>query len=135
MARPASAARATANATGSRNEFGCQVDLEQRRGVGREPEEGAVAEREQAGVAEQQVEAQADQGEQRDLAGDRDRQAQRAGEQRQDGERDSEDQERVAEDPEAVHSSRATFSPIRPRGRSSRTSTMSAYIEASAAGG
>ena len=135
MTRPDSAARATANAIGSEKRAGRQMDLEQRRGVGGQPEEGAVAEREQARVAEQQVEAQADQREQRDLARDRDRQAERAGEERQDDERGREDQERVAEDPEAVHSSRATFSPISPRGRSSRTSTMSAYIEASAAGG
>ena len=56
-----------------------EVDLEQRRGVGGEAEEGAVPEREQARVAEQEVEAEADQREQRDLARDRDRQAERAG--------------------------------------------------------
>ena len=133
--RPVSAARATAKAIARRKELGREVELEQRRGVGGEPEERAVAEREQAGVAEQQVEAEADQHEQRDLARDRDRQAERAGEERQDDERRREDQERVAEDPEAAHSSFATFSPISPRGRSSRTRTMSAYIEASAAGG
>ena len=79
MTSPASAASATANARGRTNEFGRQVDLEQRRGVGGEAEEGAVPERQQAGVAEQQVEAEADQREQRDLARDRDRQAQCAG--------------------------------------------------------
>jgi len=129
--------RGEGDGEGDRQEKGArrEVELEQRRGVGGEPEERAVAEREQARVAEQDVEAEADQREQRDLARDRDRQAERAGEERQEGERRREDQERVAEDPEAGHSSLATFSPISPRGRSSRTRTMSAYIEASAAGG
>ena len=44
MTSPASAASATANATARTNEFRRQVDLEQRRGVGGEPEEGAVPE-------------------------------------------------------------------------------------------
>jgi hypothetical protein len=114
---------------------GPDQQLKQRRRVGGEADERAVAKRQQARVAEQQVEAEADQREQDDLGGDEGRKADRLHGKRQDPQRGGQDHERVPQDAEAVHSSRSSRSPISPRGRSSSTSTMSAYIEASAAGG
>ena len=72
------------------------MDLRERGAVGREPEEQAVAEREQAGVAEQQVEAEPDHHEDRDLGGRAPGVARRDHGPRQNDQREGEDQQRMA---------------------------------------
>ena len=111
------------------------VDLHERRGIGRQPEEGAVAEGEETRVAQEEVEAQAHQGEERDLGGQALGHADGPHGPRQQEQRRGQEHERVREAPGRAHSKRSNRSPMSPRGRTSRTSTMRAYIEASAAGG
>ena len=45
------------------------VDLQERRGIGRQAEEGAVAEGKETRIAQEEIEAQSHQGEDRDLGG------------------------------------------------------------------
>ena len=107
------------------------MQLRQRRRIGGEAEEQTVAEREQSGVAEEQIEAQSDQREERDLGAEALGHSDGAHRERQRDERESEDQQR----PLSRHSNFSKRSPIRPRGRKSNTRIIRMYIDASAAGG
>jgi len=107
------------------------VQLRECRRVRREAEEQAMSEREQPGVSEQQVEAQSDQREERDLGAEALGHADRAHRERQRDERERQDRQR----PLSRHSNFSKRSPIRPRGRKSNTRIIRMYIDASAAGG
>ena len=124
-----------AEGDGREHVAGQVVDLHERGGIGSQPEEGAVAEGKETRVAQEQVEAQAHQGEDRDLGGQALGHAYGAHGPRQQEQRRSQEDEWLIEARGRAHSKRSKRSPMSPRGRTSRTSTMRAYIEASAAGG
>ena len=91
------------------------VDLQQRRRIGGQPEEGSVTEGDEAGIAEQGVEAEPDQREDHDLGRDPVRHADRPHREGQDEERQREDRQGMAQAAGGAHSNRSNFSPIRPR--------------------
>src|SRR2546428_4353031 len=124
-----------AEGDGREHVAGQVVDLHERGGIGSQPEERAVAEGKETRVAQKQVEAQAHQGEDRDLGGQALGHADGPHGPRQQEQRRSQEDEWLIEARGRAHSKRSKRSPRSPRGRTSRTSTMRAYIEASAAGG
>ena len=73
------------------------MDLRERGAVGGQPEEQAMAERQQPGVAEQQIEAQPDHDEDRDLGGGAPGVAGDDHGPRQDDQPDGEDQQRMTQ--------------------------------------
>ena len=117
--------------------FRHQPPMDQPGGVGAHAEPGAVAERDEAGVAEQEVEAEADERVDHAVGRGDDREAhggERGGQHEEAG-AGHEERRPAADRGRPRHSSRSMRSPIRPRGRTSRTSSMRRYIDASEAGG
>ena len=107
------------------------MQLRQRRGIRGKAEEQAVSEREEPGVAEQQIEAQSHQREKCDLGAETFGHTDGAQGEGLHDERKRQDRQR----PVRRHSNFSKRSPIRPRGRKSKTRIISTYIDASAAGG
>ena len=109
------------------------MPLRERRRIGTQAEPRAVAERDQAGLPDQHVERHAGDRENDHIGGAGEREP--AGEQRKGkaGARQRRDQGRRAQ--RDLHSKRWIRSPNSPRGRNNSTSSISRYIDASAAGG
>ncbi len=133
--RPNAAENSTAKPSGSHRLLLNQCICDSARGICSQSEEHAVTEGQQAGVAEQKVIAQANQRKDRDLGGDTPGEAGAGDDMRQRQQRHRGDEKRMSEKVAWRHSNFSNFSPINPRGRNSRISTISRYIEASAAGG
>ena len=125
--------------------YGAEQDAEERirgdmnagqsGGVARGAEECRRPERYEPGVTEQQIEAHGIERIDRDLGRERPGGAEPRQRERKNGKDDGGDQDRMQDAAQPTHSNRSQLSPSSPRGRSSRTRTISAYITALEAAG